>query len=331
MLCSAILFGATDFHMFGSNLVGSTLRQDWLAALGLGACALKTRRWALGGALLAYAGMIRAFPAVGVFFLAVPLVWWLLDRLRMRASADIGSLWREHGHVLRAGLGAGVTAVALFGVSSAVFGLDVAWGNWIRKIEIHATGPSVNNVGLRNVMSYDPRYAARNVLRPEQPEPWVDWQRTQKETYAHRRPLGLLILGVVLGLALMACRRRELHSVALIGLAMIPFLFYPSNYYCHFIFLLPLALRPDEPEFSWAVALLCAVCVGQYFTLAESWADLRYTRQSFLLLAALVAILLPLAVSGGRTAAGSGRESVRQASGANGRAGHARAGHAPPQ
>src|SRR5262249_259823 len=63
MLLVVILFGATDFYQFGSNLVGSTLRQDWLVALGLGACALQQQRWFLGGMFVAYAGLIRAFPA----------------------------------------------------------------------------------------------------------------------------------------------------------------------------------------------------------------------------------------------------------------------------
>jgi hypothetical protein len=316
MLCSALLFGATDFHMFGSNLVGSTLRQDWLVALGLGACALKKERWMLGGALLAYAGMIRAFPAVATLFLAVPPLWWLVDRSRSRASMDIASFWREQGHALRAGIGAVLMVMGLLGASSAVFGFDEAWGNWLRKIEIHATGPSVNNVGLRNVMSYQPRYAAKNVLRPDQPEPWIDWQRTQKETYAQRRPLAFLILALVMSLAVYACRKRELHSIALVGLMTIPFLFYPSNYYAHFIFLLPLALAADDRKFTWLFAVLCALCVGQYFSLWETWSDLRYTWQSFLLLGALLAILGML--SGGRRAAGSGRGCAHPSSAGNG-------------
>ncbi len=53
-LYMVILFGATDFYQFGSNMFGSTLRQDWLVAVGLGACALRTRRYSSGGALLAY-------------------------------------------------------------------------------------------------------------------------------------------------------------------------------------------------------------------------------------------------------------------------------------
>jgi hypothetical protein len=51
MLYTVILFGATDFYQFGTNLVGSTLRQDWLVAAGLGACALRKKRPVLGGVL----------------------------------------------------------------------------------------------------------------------------------------------------------------------------------------------------------------------------------------------------------------------------------------
>ncbi len=303
MLYVAILFGATDFYQFGSNLVGSTLRQDWLVALGFGACALKTRRWLPGGALLAYAGLIRAFPAMATFFLALPVLWWGFDQLRARKGLSLSRLWQEQQPALRAGIGAAATVLILFVASAAVFGLQASWGNWLAKIEIHATGPSVNNVGMRNVMSYKPSLAAKHVIRHDHPEPWIEWQRTQQETYAERLPFTVLITTAVLLLAVFACRARELHPVALTGLLTIPFLFYPSNYYCHFIFLLPLALagaRAQPKTFGWGVALLCALCVGQYFSLLERWSDLRYTYQSFALLIAFVLILAPLAWQGWR-------------------------------
>ncbi|MGH8530990.1 MAG: hypothetical protein ACRETN_14285 [Nevskiales bacterium] len=303
MLYSAILFGVTDFYNFGSNLMGSTLRQDWLVALGLGACALKNRRWVLGGGLLAYAGLIRAFPAMATFFLALPLLWWGLQQLRARRCPAWESLWQEQATTIRTGLGAVATVIALVAASSALFGWQGAWGNWLEKIEIHATGPSINNVGLRNVMSYDPALAAKHVLRRDHPEPWVEWQRTQQQTYAARRPLTYTIIAGVLLLAAFACRGREVHQVTLIGLLTIPFLFYPSNYYCHFIFLLPLALADAQTPartFGWGIAVLCALCVGQYFSLFEHWSDLRYTWQSFMLLAACLLILLPLAWQGWR-------------------------------
>jgi hypothetical protein len=79
MAICLLVWGTTDFSRFGTNLMGSTLRADWMVALGLGACALKKKRWALGGGLMAYGGLIRAFPAFASIFLAVPPLWWLVD------------------------------------------------------------------------------------------------------------------------------------------------------------------------------------------------------------------------------------------------------------
>ena len=83
--------------------------------------------------------------------------------------------------------------------------------------------------------------------------------------------------------------------MALIGLLLIPFYFYPSNYYCHFVFLLPLvAVRPAldrDKTFATVYVVLAAMCVGQYSSLAEGWTDLRYTYQSFILLTGFGVIL----------------------------------------
>src|SRR6185436_2329200 len=72
MFVCMVIFGANDFIMFGTNWAGSTLRHDWLAYLGFAACALKRQRWALGGALLAFATMIRAFPVLALMAAALP-------------------------------------------------------------------------------------------------------------------------------------------------------------------------------------------------------------------------------------------------------------------
>ena len=43
------------------------------------------------------------------------------------------------------------------------------------------------------------------------------------------------------------------------------------------------------------LVVLAAMCLGQYFSLAEGWTDLRYTYQSFILLAGFAIILAYLA------------------------------------
>jgi hypothetical protein len=309
MLYALILFGATDFYQFGSNLVGSTLRQDWLVALGLGACALKAERPFLGGFLLAYGGLIRAFPALAALFLLVPVVWFVIDHWRQhRRLPRVALLRAEQRSTLRAITGAAVCVIGFLAVTSAVFGFKNGWSTWLAKIEMHAVGPSTNNVGLRNVLAWRPWHTADYLIRHEHPEPWVDWQRFQIENFAQLRPVFYLVNLLAFAAVFVACRRRPLYQVSLLGLLLVPFFFYPSNYYCHFVFLLPLALagatRPPVADpgrdriFGWGIAVLCAMCFGQYFTYFAGGTDVMFTYQSFILLGGFSLILVPLARQG---------------------------------
>ena len=300
MLYVAVIWGASDFYNFGSNLMGSTLRQDWLVALGLGACAIKKERYALGGVLMAYGGLIRAFPAMATFFFLVPMAWFAFDAWWSRRKLPTRAEWRSGQRpALRAFTGAAICVTVLVALTSLKFGFKDSWIAWKEKIEIHATGPSTNNVGLRNVLAFNPDLSAKGLMEHRQSGPWADWGSAQKLTFAARRPLFYAILLVATLLGLLACRGRRLYEVALIGLLLIPFYFYPSNYYCHFVFLLPMAVvgqRLDrERSFAIVFIVLAGMCIGQYFTLAEGWTDLRYTYQSFLLLIGFGIILAHLA------------------------------------
>jgi hypothetical protein len=200
---------------------------------------------------------------------------------------------------LRAFTGAAICVAVLVSLTSLKFGFAGSWVAWKEKIEIHATGPSTNNVGLRNVLAFNPNLSAKGLMEHRRPGPWDDWGTAQRMTFAARRPLFYAILLIATVLGLLACRGRRLDEVALIGLLLIPFYFYPSNYYCHFVFLLPMAVvgpRLDrERSFAIVFIVLAGMCIGQYFTLAEGWTDLRYTYQSFLLLIGFGIILAHLA------------------------------------
>jgi hypothetical protein len=296
MLYVVVIWGASDFYNFGSNLMGSTLRQDWLVALGFGACAIKRKRYLLGGVLMAYGGLIRAFPAMAAFFFMVPMAWFAFDYWLAKKKLPSFAEWRRAERpAFRAFAGAAICVVSLVALTSATFGFAGSWITWKEKIEIHATGPSTNNVGLRNVLAFSPDLSAKALTEHRRAGPWGDWGTAQKMTFASRRPLFYGILLIATALALIACRGRRLEEVALIGLLLIPFYFYPSNYYCHFVFLLPLVVvRPDEDRdktFATVFLVLAAQCVGQFFSLAEGWTDLRYTYQSFILLIGFAIIL----------------------------------------
>jgi hypothetical protein len=311
MLVTLIVWGTTDFSRFGTNLMGSTLRADWMVALGLGACALKKERWALGGGLLAYGGLIRAFPAFAAIFLAVPPLWWLVDRAREKGKLRAeGDFVRAQAPALRALAGAAGTVVILVALSSAVFGFSASWGTWTRKIVLHAEQPNSNHVGIRNLVAFSPDLVAQRVADSRRLEPWSAWQDAQRQTFARRKPIFYLAVLAFLGAAVLACRRARLEQAAIIGLMMIPVLFYPANYYCHYVFLLPLVAtragpaRPLlEPEgrtlFARVSALVLAMGIIQVPALS-AWPDLVYMYQSIILLGAYALILFPLARDGWR-------------------------------
>jgi hypothetical protein len=300
MLYVVVIWGATDFYNFGSNLMGSTLRQDWLVVLGFGACAIKRGRYALGGVLMAYGGLIRAFPAMATIFFMVPMAWFIFDAWWSRRKfPTVSELRVGQRPALRAFTGAALCVAALVAMTSALFGFGGSWIAWKEKIEIHATGPSTNNVGLRNVLAFSPELSAKAQSEHRIAGPLGDWGYAQRATFAARRPLFYAIVLIATALALLACRGRRLEEAALIGLLLIPFYFYPSNYYCHFVFLLPMAvIRPEldrDRTFAIVYLVLAAQCIGQYFSLAEGWTDLRYTYQSFILLIGFGIILMVLA------------------------------------
>ena len=314
MLYTVILFGATDFYQFGSNLMGSTLRQDWLVALGLGACALKKKRPFLGGFLLAYAGLIRAFPALAALFLLVPVLLFIGSEIaHRRRLPSLRALATEQGQALRAIAGAAVAVVGLVLLTSGIFGYDAAWKGWFTKIGMHAVGPSTNNVGLRNLLAYRPSDTTRALARQQVANLWGEWDRRQVSNFRELRPLFYGINGLALGLLILGVYRRPLHQVTLLGLLLVPFFFYPSNYYCHFIFLLPMAVAAgtrDGPAggsqeerdrlFGRVVLILASISVGQYFTLQAGGSDERYTQQSLLLMAGFAILIVALASEGWR-------------------------------
>ena len=102
-----------------------------------------------------------------------------------------------------------------------------------------------------------------------------------------------------LTLAVAACRRRKLDQAALVGLALVPVLFYAANYYMHFIFLLPLVAALQKRRFAAISLLLLGLNVAQYLTQSAPGWDVIYFEQSVLLLMMVAAMLVVLALGDG--------------------------------
>ena len=258
-LVCAIVFGANDFYMFGSDWAGATLRHDWLAYAALGVCALHRERWRSGGALLALAAMIRAFPALMLAGCALPGLWWLVEHRRLPR-------WSSDAPLVRIAIGAGLCLLAGLAFTMVTLPLD-AWGQWLHKAALLDGQAHVNHISLRALVAGNDSMQA-TIL------------------YA-RLPLFIALVGLAVVLVALAGRGKSPARGALLGLLWVPVVFNPANYYLHFVFLLPMLRRQLA---LWSVLL--ALCVLQYWTvLAPNW-DVHFELATMLWFAAAAGLLI---------------------------------------
>ncbi len=305
-LVCIVAYGATTIYQFGSNWGGSTLRNDWMVLLGLGVCALASRRWFLAGLLLGWGAMIRAFPVLALVFLAAPIAWRLFAAVRKRRSgSNDASPFSQLLPLVKVGAGVFVVVVVLGGLSTSRFGIERSWGAWSQKISMHANKPNVNHIGIIASVSYEPNNLWNNLrARGEDPE---QWGPLTAQTMKDRRwitTLGMLLY-TLLGIA--ACRRLRLADAAVIGTLMIPIYFYPANYYLHILFIWPLLLAPAaglarSRDWSLAAAAVLAFCSLQWFgwLIPSQYGQFILWSGMFL---GLIAILLMIALHASKRAA----------------------------
>ncbi|MEM9729417.1 MAG: hypothetical protein AAF997_12580 [Myxococcota bacterium] len=252
MLVCMIVFGANDFIMYGSNWGGATLRHDWMVYLAFGLCALKRERFMLGGAFFAASAMIRAFPALALLGTALPVAWWLLDYRRREGSfPSLSTVMTEQRPFVRIVAGAAVGVLVLLTFSIIVLPAD-AWLVWIKKVGQLSSGTHANHVSLRLLVA-----GAESAYR----------------TLNERMPLFVMGILAMVALVIAGARRATPVQSALVGLMLIPAVFYPANYYSHFVWLLPMLavessandrpLRAADALLWMALLLMCGV---QYFT-----------------------------------------------------------------
>ena len=290
MLVSLLVFGANDIVIYGTNWSGATLRHDWLAYLGLGLCALRRERWLLGGALLALSASIRAFPVLALLGAAVPALWRVAGRVRearrlpplsvtapaLRGGASWRELLRDERATWLIAGGALATAAAAALFATVLLGPAV-WGEWLAKVALLDSDPHPASVALRNLIA-EPGAQAR-ILRA-------------------RWPLYVALIAFYVGTAVLAARNARPEQAAILGLCLLPVVFYPSNYYLHLVYLLPLLAREHAGEVTrrdavlWLLAL--AMCAAQYFTTLTPDLELHFYLSTVTLFATLSALLCTL-------------------------------------
>jgi hypothetical protein len=282
-LVSIVLFGANDFHMFGSNWAGATLRHDWMVYLALGICALKVKRWTVGGVFLALSAAIRAFPAFALVGVGIAFAWQLWSYYREHDKIPkFSELMDDYAPMMKTLIGAAACIAVVVILSSLIFDPQ-AWIEWFHKVSILDRDPHVNDVSLRAVVA--------------------GVNRLQLIALGQRAPLHIVLVALYFLLVALAVRNKPLDQAAAIATIMIPVVFNPANYYAHFIFVLPVIaaenLRSDQASGKeplsgydgWLWGTLLFVCIAQYWTTLMTDLELHFESASVLLCGSFLVIL----------------------------------------
>jgi len=277
--CLALVVFGTGYAWRWYWTGGGLLRQDWLAATIVGICLLHRRRFALAGAALAYAAMVRVFPLV---FVAPLVVVAARDHLQGR-----GARW-----LARFVGGFALASLLLFAAGSGAGRGGHAWMEFAKNLEKHGKSWLTNNVGLVDTILYGPETYERRLVHWELPEPWIEWQ-AHMDTLLRERRLWLLAAAAALALLVaFAAWRGEPDEAAALGPALV-FAFAALTCYYWGMLAVTLVRRARPGPWATAAALLAGnlgLCASHF--LAPSF-EVRFGAMSWGLLVFFVWWLWP--------------------------------------
>jgi hypothetical protein len=227
------LFSAYFFSSILSGqefLSGSLLRFDWLLFIVFAVCLLDRGRYAWAGFFLTLAAMLRIFPAVLFYGIAVSMV----QKLRATRTIDAKSV--------RFTVAAGATALLLFLLPSLSLGsVSQPWKDFYGKISLHESGVYVNHLGFAGVALFEPSQLSlesfAKAYQGRDPDIVRHWQDVKEHELRNKRPLMIFAALVVLACVTVVIWRRqegESHSM-LWPLFLIYATSYISAYYYTFL------------------------------------------------------------------------------------------------
>lgn len=225
--CSALLIFGLGYPWRFDWVGGAFLRQDWLAAVVVGICMLKRERFALAGALFAYATMVRIFPALFLFGLAVVAVRGVVRRQSLRWAARLAL-----GFVLSTAVCLAVGCLAGRGPG--------AWAEFARNLAKHQRTWLTNNVGSKNLVLYGPETVSRSLVNWTIPEPWSLWQVHMDRLQRERGVAIVAVVLIMLVFVSVAAWRSPPDEAAVLGLAAIFAALLLTCYYWIMLAVLPL-------------------------------------------------------------------------------------------
>jgi len=210
---AGLVFFGTSFAAGHWWTHGAFLRHGWLFLTVIGLCCLRRDRPATAGFLLAWATLLRIFPAFFVIGVALRAGLDLASRRRLRLAPE---RWR----FVAGGLAA---VVAIGGLSLLASGRTDAWQAFARNTAKHYDTTALNTMGALAVTA---RLEADLGLARGTAEPG-------KEPAPGRaaRLLRIALAVAVLPLLLLAIRRQPDWAAALLASAWIPFVTDLGSYY----------------------------------------------------------------------------------------------------
>gem|GEM_PF-3650127 len=211
-------------------LSGSLLRYDWLLYIVVAVCLLDRGRYAWAAFFLTLSAMLRVFPALLFFGIAVTM----FQKLRATRKID-----RQSARFTAV---AGATALLLFVLPSVSLGsVTQPWKDFYGKIRLHESGVYVNHLGFAGVALFEPSQLSlesfATAFKTRSPDIVRHWQDVKEHELRNKKPLMIFA-----GLVVLACitaviwrrQEHESHSV-LWPLFLVYATGYVSGYYYTFL------------------------------------------------------------------------------------------------
>lgn len=202
----------------------SLLRFDWFFLAVLSVSAMKRGYHVLAGMALGYAAMLRIFPAV---FVIGPFVGLLYASYKKQHDLKIA-----YGKFLG---GLFFSVVVLVVSASAVYGVESMWA-FLDNTKRFSAVIAENNVGLRNVLTYNPDTSERKTFDSRSTDPQAAWRTAKVE---ERQKVGWIyaaVVAVALWFFIPAVVSGGSWQAVALGASFIPFAWVElANYYYVFI------------------------------------------------------------------------------------------------
>ncbi|HET8939729.1 MAG TPA: hypothetical protein VFN67_40095 [Polyangiales bacterium] len=211
-------------------LSGSLLRYDWLLFIVVAVCLLDRGRYAWAAFFLTLSAMLRIFPAVLFYGIAVSM----FQKLRATRKID-----KQSARFIAT---AAATALVLFLLPAISLGsVTQPWKDFYGKISLHESGVYVNHLGFAGVALFEPsqlsleRFAT--AYQGRDPDIVRHWQDVKEHELRNKRPLMVFAAMAVLAcITVLIWRRQDSESSSVLWpLFLIYATSYVSAYYYTFL------------------------------------------------------------------------------------------------